>query len=259
RRRHEVTGGTYVTGSVTLRVPRERFGAMMDRAEAAGTVQSSTVQSKDVTDQLVDIEARLENLRAQRERLRTLYERANDTEAVLEVQQRLSETQERIERLEAQKRSLERRVAYSTVRVELREERPEPGPEEIEQWYDVPLVGAFLESVNGVVVVVRAAAVLAAYALPYLLAFGLPPALLVAVGYRRWRASDGDGAGADPTDGGGNVPDSTGGENGSGEESATGEDESATGDDESATGDGVSADSDGSSDGSSGGEGASGR
>ncbi|MFB6157009.1 MAG: DUF4349 domain-containing protein [Haloferacaceae archaeon] len=200
RRRHEVRAGTYVTGTVTLRVPRDWFGAMMDRAEGVGTVRSSTVRSKDVTDQLVDIDARLRNLRAQRERLRTLYEEANDTEAVLEVQRRLSETQERIERLEAKKRTLERRVAYSTIRVELREERPEPGPREIRKWYDVPLVGAFLESVHGVVIVARAAAVLAAYALPYLLAFGLPPVLLAALGYRRWRGSGGDGEDGAPGD-----------------------------------------------------------
>lgn len=237
RRRHEVAGGSYVTGSVTLRVPREEFDAMMDRAEAAGTVRSSTTQSKDVTDQVVDVEARLRNLRTQRDRLRTLYEQANDTESVLEVQKRLSETQERIERLEAERRSLERRVSYSTVRVELGEERPESAPEAVRNWYDAPLVGAFLESVDGVVVVARAAAVLAAYALPYLLVFGVPPLLLGAVAYRRWRGGDGaDGSpdgGAAGTSDGDDVPDDGGDGDGA---PADGEDAAGTPADESVDG-----------------------
>ncbi|MFB6280581.1 MAG: DUF4349 domain-containing protein [Haloferacaceae archaeon] len=201
RRRHEVEAGTYVTGSVTLRVPRERFGEMMDRAASMGTVEGSETSSKDVTDRLVDIEARLTNLRQQRERLRTLYERANDTEDVLAVGRRLSETQERIERLEAEQRHLERRVAYSTITVELNEERPKPGPDAVQQWYDVPLVSAFLESVHGVTVAARALAVLAAYALPYLLAFLGPVGLVAALAVRRYRRGRDGGAPGDGADG----------------------------------------------------------
>lgn len=193
RRTHEVRGGTYVTGSVTLRVPNERFDAAMDRAESMGTVERAETNSQDVTDRLVDVEARLSNLRSERERLRTLYDRANDTEDVLAVQRRLSETQERIERLEAQQRSLERRVTYSTITVDLNEERPEPGPDAVQQWYDVPLVGAFLESVHGVTVALRALAVLAAYALPYLLVFLGPVALVGGLAVRRYRRRSGGG------------------------------------------------------------------
>lgn len=199
RRTHEVRGGTYVTGSVTLRVPNERFDAAMDRAESMGTVERTETNSEDVTDRLVDIEARLSNLRSERERLRTLYDRANDTEDVLAVQRRLSETQERIERLEAQQRSLERQVTYSTITVDLNEERPEPGPDAVQQWYDVPLVGAFLESVHGVTVALRALAVLAAYALPYLLVFLGPVALVGGLAVRRYRRRS-DGGGTEAAD-----------------------------------------------------------
>lgn len=199
RRTHEVRGGTYVTGSVTLRVPNERFDAAMDRAESMGTVERAETNSEDVTDRLVDVEARLSNLRSERERLRTLYDRANDTEDVLAVQRRLSETQERIERLEAQQRSLERQVTYSTITVDLNEERPDPGPDAVQKWYDVPLVGAFLESVHGVTVALRALAVLAAYALPYLLVFLGPVALVGGLAVRRYRRRS-DGGGTEAAD-----------------------------------------------------------
>ena len=172
----------YRTGVVVLRVPRENFSARMERVEAGGTVLSTDTTSEDVTDRLVDIEARLSSLRVERERLRTLFEQANETEDVLAVERRLSEVQTEIERLEGRQASLERRVAYSTITVRLQEERPEPAGE---QWYDVGVVGAFLESVDGVVVTVRALAVGLAYALPYLVAFGIPFGAVALVARRR--------------------------------------------------------------------------
>ena len=172
----------YRTGVVVLRVPRENFTALMERVEAGGTVLSTDTKSEDVTDELVDIEARLSSLRAERDRLRTLFERANETEDVLAVERRLSEVQTEIERLEGRQQSLQRQVAYSTITVELREERPEP---ETEQWYDVGPLAAFLEAVDGVIETVRAVAVGLAYALPYLLAFGIPLGAIAFVARRR--------------------------------------------------------------------------
>ncbi|MFB6118681.1 DUF4349 domain-containing protein [Halosegnis sp.] len=175
---------TWTAGVVTVRVPSERFNETFDTIQTLGTVREASADTRDVTDQLVDIEARLRTLRAERARLRELYEGANDTEAVLRVSERLSEVQTEIERLEARKRSLERRVAYSTITVQLREERPTPTPEP--GYTDTSLGAAFAASVDGVVTVVQAATVTVAYALPYVLAFGLPLGVLgIALARRR--------------------------------------------------------------------------
>ncbi|SFG78713.1 protein of unknown function [Halopelagius inordinatus] len=174
---------SYVYGTLVLRVPSEEYESLLSDAEAEGDVVSSETSTEDVTERLVDLEARLENLRAERDRLRTLYDRANSTEDVLAVQRELSDVQGEIERLEAQKQSLERRVAYSTLTVELRE--PDPTPQYVrESWYDTPVLSAFLESVQGVLVVGRAIVVGFAYALPYLFAFVAPVALLGAAVWR---------------------------------------------------------------------------
>jgi hypothetical protein len=182
---NSVGNESYETGLVVLRVPRENFSAMMADATALGAVRSSSTESEDVTDKLVDIEARLENLRAERDRLRQLYQNANDTEDVLAVEERLSEVQGEIERLEARQQELERKVAFSTIRVELREPRPDRrvAPD---HWYDTPVLSAFLQSVDGVVVTLRALVVAGAYALPYLVVFGVPVVGAVAVLRRRW-------------------------------------------------------------------------
>ncbi|WP_435062694.1 DUF4349 domain-containing protein [Halobaculum sp. EA56] len=177
---------TWTTGRLVLRVPAGNYSGAVETVRARGEVRSFQESTTDVTDRVVDLEARLESLRAERDRLRELYEQANDTEEVLAVQRELSDVQTEIERTEAQLRSLERRVAYSTIVVELHEPRPDYEPPERQQWYETPLTEAFLASVDGVVVLGRALVVLAAYALPYLAVLSVPAAG-AAAGYRYLR------------------------------------------------------------------------
>ncbi|ESS06212.1 MAG: Zn-ribbon protein [uncultured archaeon A07HB70] len=205
-RRRPTGAGNYTTGTVTYRVPADEYEAFLETVNETGTVVSSSQQTEDVTEQVVDLEARLRTLRAQRDRLRELYEQADDTEEVLSVERRLSDVQTEIERAEARKASLERQVALATVTVELREPRPDgPSPS---AWYDTPLVEAFFSSVGGVVVTLRAAAVATAYVAPYLLVFLGPPVAGVVLAWRRWggRGSTDDlgldDAGAEPVDDG---------------------------------------------------------
>jgi hypothetical protein len=172
---------TWTRGRLVLRVPSENFSDVYAGAQSVGRVDSATSDQQDVTDQMVDLNARIENLEVERERLRQLYENASDTEDVLAVERRLSEVQGEIERLEAKRQSLRDRVALSTVTVELHEPRPDPTPVPRTQFHEVGLVAAFLDSVNGVVVALQSLAVGVAYALPYVVVFGLPLAGLVVV------------------------------------------------------------------------------
>jgi len=185
---HRRENSTWTTGTITYRVPSENFSAFVARVKARGAVQSSETSSTDVSDRLVDLEARLANLRAQRERLRGLYRNASDTDDVLAVEDRLSAVQADIERLEARRQSLQRRVALSTVTVELREPRPDPEPETTAG--PPPLaerspLTAFLASVDGAVTAAKAVIVVLAYLAPYLFVFGLPLGAVVALAYRR--------------------------------------------------------------------------
>ncbi|UIO99347.1 DUF4349 domain-containing protein [Halobaculum sp. CBA1158] len=177
---------TWTAGRIVLRVPTGNYSGALSAVEERGEVRSSEQSVRDVTDQVVDLEARLESLRAERDRLRELYEDANDTEEVLAVQRELSDVQTEIERTEARLRSLEDRVAYATITVELREPAPDPEPVERTSWYDTPVTEAFLQSVDGVIVLGRSLVVLTAYALPFLLVASVPLAG-VALGVRYLR------------------------------------------------------------------------
>jgi cell division protein FtsB len=170
---HERGNQTFTDGRIVYRVPAENYSAFTAAVRDEGAVLSENENVDDVTRQHADLEARLESLKAERDRLRELYEQANDTEDVLAVQRELADVQREIETTEARLQTLENQVAYSTVTVEFREERPEYDPDR-ENWYDTGVVAAFLESVDGAIVALRALVVGIAYALPYLVVFGLP-------------------------------------------------------------------------------------
>ncbi|WP_276271988.1 DUF4349 domain-containing protein [Haloarcula litorea] len=173
QRLHRTGNTTWTTGYVVLRVPSEDYGELQDDVADEGTVLSEETETEDVTDQLVDLEARLENLRERRSRLRTFYEEANGTEELLRIEEELSEVQGQIERLQAQKRSLERKVAYSTLRVELRE--PDPGPDQIRtQYHEQSLTAVFLGSVTDVYIFGRSALVTLVAAAPWLGVLAVP-------------------------------------------------------------------------------------
>jgi hypothetical protein len=183
---HRRENTTWTTGQVVLRVPSDEFSAAFEEAKSEGEVESSSTDSEDVTDQLVDIEARLENLRTERDRLRTLYEEANETEDVLRVSRELSDVQEEIERLEARQRQLESQVQFSTITVQITEQPPEPQPRPgPDGWWETGVITAFLTSVSGVLTVIRALIVGTAYVAPYVLTFATPVFLVAALAIRR--------------------------------------------------------------------------
>lgn len=107
-------------GSVTIRVPADKFRETMDRLKAlAINTENELVASQDVTAQYVDIEARLKNMRAEEVQYLSIMERAVKIEDVLNVTQRLSDVRGRIEQLEAQLKLLKAEVEMSSIVVNL--------------------------------------------------------------------------------------------------------------------------------------------
>jgi len=179
--RHQENNETWQEGYVVVRVPSENFSAMMEAASADATVLSEQTETEDVTDQLVDLNARLENLRAERNQLRELYNRSNSTEDVLAVQERLSDVQGEIERLEAQQRNLQNRVAYSTLRIEYQEPRPEFARIEQTRFYEQSPLEALGNSIATLVRVARTLFLAGVIVLPWIAVAAVPVGLLVVI------------------------------------------------------------------------------
>ncbi|MEM1057470.1 MAG: DUF4349 domain-containing protein [Bacteroidota bacterium] len=112
---------------MTLRIPDVQLETVLDALGALAKETHREIRTADVTDQYTDLEIRLANARALRDRLATLLDRAETVQEVLEVERELARFTTEVERLEGQLRTLQDRVALSTVRLTLRE-RVTPGP-----------------------------------------------------------------------------------------------------------------------------------
>ena len=113
--------GDKQSGSLTLRVPVDRFGDVLAKLrEVAVVVRSISTSSNDVTDEYTDIEATIRNLRAVEAQYTTLLSRATTISDILTVQDRLNGVRLQIDRTEARRQSLASRSEMSTITVSLR-------------------------------------------------------------------------------------------------------------------------------------------
>jgi len=108
--------GTQRSATMVMSVPSTRFDDAINALKKLdGDVVSSSVDAKDVTDQLVDLDARITTLKAEEQRYLALFNRANTVDEMLKVQSALSQLRTQIEQLSAQQKNMKDRVAFSTI------------------------------------------------------------------------------------------------------------------------------------------------
>jgi anti-sigma factor RsiW len=119
------------SAQVQISIPADRFDQVMNALAALGAVQSRSISAENATDQIVDGQARLRNLRRTEADMLRILDRAGKIPDVLEVTQQIAQVREQIEQLDAQVQSLQHRVAYSTISIDIEDEKPvataEPG------------------------------------------------------------------------------------------------------------------------------------
>jgi polyhydroxyalkanoate synthesis regulator phasin len=102
---------------VVIRVPAAQFREALRRVEEVGDVLARRITAQDVTEQFRDTRIRLRNAMQMRDRMAELLERADTVPDSLVIQQELERLTETIELLSGQLRSLEGRIAFSTITV----------------------------------------------------------------------------------------------------------------------------------------------
>lgn len=173
------------SSAVVLRVPAASFGAAMSELRALGRVANEKQRGEDVTDESVDLAARLRAQRALEAQLLSVLQTAHTVKDALEVHRELGTVRTEIERLEGRQRSLDDKVAFSTISLTVRRpqallvaQHPSVGDSVRRATQDFASVT--LHAVHGVI---RAAGVLGPFVV-----FLLLPALLVAHVVARRRA-----------------------------------------------------------------------
>ncbi len=109
--------------NLTLRVPENRFDAVMEQLRGLGKFSDERTGDDDVTMHYLDLEARLKTLEAQEVRLREILSRAETVEDILNVERELQRVRQEIESMSAQFKYLQDQVRFSTINIGLREEK----------------------------------------------------------------------------------------------------------------------------------------
>ena len=151
-------------GSITIRIPADRFIAVIDEIACVGNVKSKDTSGEDVTEEYIDLTARLNNSERQEQRLLEILDMAKEVKEVLEVEREVWRVRTEIERLTGRIKYLENRVELATISVSLYE------PEPITHSWGIR--DAIHSAFEGFVSVIRGLIILVGYALPILILVG---------------------------------------------------------------------------------------
>lgn len=176
---YEFKEGQYAA-DLTLRVPADRFTAIMDQLQELGKAANIRSGEGEVTMQYLDMEARIKNLKAQEERLREILDMASTVEDILNVERELSRVRGEIEVMTAQFTYLQDQVTFSTITLYLREEviatqTISPAPFEN---LGSKIKEAFVRSINFISKAVAALIVVVAALVPVLIILALLAGLI---------------------------------------------------------------------------------
>jgi hypothetical protein len=107
----------------SLRIPAADLSASVVELKALGRVENESQNGEEVTQQHADLVARLKNSREAEQRLQAiLLQRTGKIGDVLAVEQEIARVRGEIEQMEAEQKSLEHRVDFATIDLNLAEE-----------------------------------------------------------------------------------------------------------------------------------------
>ena len=104
-----------VSGSITVRVPGERYADVMQQYTELGRVETRTEHGQDVSREFVDLQARRRHLQAVERRLLGFLDDTTTINDALKVQGRVNEVQLQLEQIRGQLRFLEDQTSFSTI------------------------------------------------------------------------------------------------------------------------------------------------
>jgi Domain of unknown function (DUF4349) len=114
--------GETPSGTVVLRIPVAQFEGVVAKVRGLDAeVRSASTTGKDVTAQYADLEAQLKTLKATRERFLEILARTRTIGEILSVQQKVDAVTAQVDKIEGQRRVLERQAEYSTLSVTVTE------------------------------------------------------------------------------------------------------------------------------------------
>ncbi|MFG3553212.1 DUF4349 domain-containing protein [Micromonospora sp. NPDC047557] len=164
-----------------LRVPAAKFAGVVEEVAKLGRQESREINTQDVTEETVDLEARIITQRARVDSARRLLARANSITDLVSLENELGRREADLASLEAKKRRLADLTALSTITVSLAGPAAKTSEEKAETGFLVGLKGGWEAFVTSMTILLTVLGAL----LPWLVAFGVPLAVLLVVLSRR--------------------------------------------------------------------------
>ncbi|MEU9299658.1 DUF4349 domain-containing protein [Streptomyces sp. NPDC048269] len=173
-------GDGRMTSTLTLRVPGERYDAVLSAMEGSGKLLHRKVDAQDVTEKVADIGSRVASQQASVARVREMMGKASALSEVVMLESELSRRQSDLESLLAQQAALKDQTSMGTITLEVSE--PAPPRAEKEKKEETGFGDALSGGWKVFSTLVRYLVLAAAAVLPFALTAGL-----VAFGFRAYR------------------------------------------------------------------------
>ena len=113
-----------------IRVPSSNFNDMMNGFTDVGNVPYKHIYTENVTSQYYDTQARMKSYQTQEDRLLEMVELAESVDDLITIESHLTDVRYMIESLQSNLNNWDRRVSYSSIKLQLNEVR-EYTPEQI--------------------------------------------------------------------------------------------------------------------------------
>ncbi len=155
--------------SLELRVPADRFGAVVDQLAGLGDQEQRSIDTQDVTEETVDLDARITTQRARVASGRRLLAQAKSLSDLVMLEGEVAKREADLASLEAKKRRLTDLTALSTITAVFLDPQAAPPADEPDGFLSGLAAGwtALLASLRVLLTVLGAL-------LPWVLALGLP-------------------------------------------------------------------------------------
>ncbi len=166
----------YRYGEYTIRVPKENITSFKTEIGTIGNLRSENTNKQDVTKQYRDTESRLKVIEIKEERLLALLEKAEKIEDIIAIENQLSEVIYEKENLKASLLTLDDKVDFSTINVNIQEVAKTTATENVDTSFGTKIKNAISDSLFFFKDTLQNLIILGIYLLPFL-------AILALVGY----------------------------------------------------------------------------
>ena len=137
---------SYRNGSYIIRVPRDKVLAFKSELNGIGNIISESTTKEDVTKQYRDTESRLKVIEVKEERILALLAKAEKIEDIIKLEDQLSETIYEKENLKASLISIDDKVDFSTLEINIQEVEKLTSQDTVETNFGTRLSNAFKDS-----------------------------------------------------------------------------------------------------------------